>query len=69
MNFFNEKNRLLMSLICSFFISSAQDFGRADSLRGFLFPERNCYDVTYYHLSLKVDPQMKFIRGFHRNSF
>ena len=29
-----------------------------------MFPERNCYDVTYYHLSLKVDPEMKFIRGF-----
>ena len=59
-----KKIGLLVLLICSFWILNAQDFGRADSLRGFLFPERNCYDVTYYHLSLKVDPEMKFIRGF-----
>ena len=25
----------------------AQEFGRKDSLRGFLFPERSCYDVTF----------------------
>ena len=64
MNFSTKKICLFITLICSFFISSAQDFGRADSLRGFLFPERNCFDVTYYHLSLKVDPQEKFIKGF-----
>lgn len=42
----------------------AQDFGRADSLRGYLSDERTCYDVTYYHLSVSVDPEEKFIRGF-----
>ena len=59
-----KKIRLLITFICSFFQLTAQDFGRADSLRGFLFPERNCYDVTYYHLSLKLDPKEKFIKGF-----
>ena len=55
---------LFIPLFCSSFFINAQDFGRADSLRGFLFPERNCYDVTYYHLNLKVEPQEKFIKGF-----
>ena len=59
-----KKIGLLITFICSFFQLTAQDFGRADSLRGFLFPERNCYDVTYYHLSLKLDPKEKFIKGF-----
>ena len=44
--------------------SIAQEFGRSDSLRGYLFPERNWYDVTYYHLSLNVDPEEKYIKGF-----
>ena len=41
----------------------AQDFGRKDCLRGFLFPERSCYYVTYYHLDINVNPQEKFIKG------
>ena len=69
MNFSIKKFGLFITLICSFFISIAQDFGRADSLRGFLFPERNCFDVTYYHLSLKVNPQEKFIKGFTQIHF
>ena len=47
----------------------AQEFSRADSLRGFLFPERSCYDVTFYHLKLKVDPQQKYIRGSNEIHF
>ena len=49
------------------FISSslvAQEFGRSDSLRGYLSPLRNCYDVTYYHLDINVDPEEKFIKGY-----
>ena len=46
------------------FTIAAQDFGRKDSLRGYLFPERSCYDVTYYHLNLNVDPEEKYIKGY-----
>ncbi|MEJ6734985.1 MAG: M1 family metallopeptidase [Flavobacteriales bacterium] len=49
------------------FISSslvAQEFGRSDSLRGYLSPIRSCYDVTYYHLDINVDPEEKFIKGY-----
>tara|TARA_B110000908_G_scaffold39774_1_gene48119 strand:- start:25393 stop:27030 length:1638 start_codon:yes stop_codon:yes gene_type:complete len=49
------------------FISSslvAQEFGRSDSLRGYLSPLRSCYDITYYHLDINVDPEEKFIKGY-----
>ena len=38
-------------------------FTRADTLRGMLSPERTCYDLTYYHLDIKVDPAQQTIRG------
>ena len=47
----------------------AQEFGRKDSLRGFLFPERSCYDVTFYHLNINVEPENKFIRGYNEIHF
>lgn len=59
-----KKKILILLLIFYSNISIAQEFGRADSLRGYLFPERSCYDVTYYHLSLNVDPEEKYIKGF-----
>ena len=38
-------------------------FTRADSLRGMLAPERTCYDLTYYHLDVKIDPEEQSVRG------
>ena len=38
-------------------------FTRADSLRGLLTPPRTCYDVTYYHLNVQIDPAQKSIEG------
>ncbi len=38
-------------------------FSHADSLRGGLRPERTCFDVTYYDLSLSVDPATRSISG------
>ena len=59
---------IFLSFILSLSIY-AQEFGRADSLRGYLFPERSCYDVTYYHLSLNINPDKKFIKGFNEIHF
>ncbi len=39
-------------------------FTRADTLRGMLTPLRSCYDVTFYHLSIKVDTATRAIGGF-----
>ena len=38
-------------------------FTRADTLHGLLTPERACYDVTYYHLDIRIDPATKSIQG------
>ena len=38
-------------------------FSRADSLRGNLTPVRTCYDVTYYHLDIGIDPATQSIKG------
>ena len=40
-----------------------QSFTRADTLRGLLTPARTCYDVTFYHLKLTVDPARQAIAG------
>ncbi len=36
---------------------------RQDSLRGSVTPEREWWDLTYYHLDIKVEPDKKFISG------
>lgn len=38
-------------------------FTEADTLRGKLSPLRTCYDVLFYDLNVKVDPDNKFIQG------
>jgi aminopeptidase N len=44
-------------------------YTRKDSLRGALRPERNCFDVTFYNLKLKIDPRKKSIAGSNDISF
>ena len=38
-------------------------FTRADTLRGMLRPGRTCYDVRWYDLDVRVDPERRFISG------
>lgn len=38
-------------------------FTRQDTLRGSITAEREWWDLTYYHLDIKVDPDKKFISG------
>ncbi len=40
-----------------------------DSLRGSLRPERTCFDVTFYNLSVKINPQLKSISGTSEITF
>jgi aminopeptidase N len=42
---------------------------RADSLRGMVSPERTCYDLTYYHLDVRVDPSDSTVRGSNEITF
>lgn len=39
------------------------EYSRADSLRGALRPERNCFDVYFYDLTVRIIPKGKQIRG------
>ena len=50
-------------LFSSSFISSQESFSRQDTLRGTITPEREWWDLTYYHLDVKVEPENKFISG------
>ncbi len=42
---------------------------RAEYLKGGLTPERTCYDLTSYHLDVRLDPTNKTIGGANKISF
>lgn len=44
-------------------LKAREIFSRGDSLRGQLTPLRTCYDINYYHLQVKVDPDKRHISG------
>ena len=44
-------------------VSQGHQFTQQDTLRGSITPERAWWDVTYYHLDIKVDPDNKYISG------
>ncbi|MFH4964107.1 M1 family metallopeptidase [Gaetbulibacter sp. M235] len=44
-------------------LTEKNNFTHQDTLRGSITPERAWWDVTYYHLNIKVEPDKKFISG------
>ena len=46
-------------------ISLAQEFTKLDTLRGSITPEREWWDLTYYDLNIKVEPEEEHIAGFN----
>ncbi len=44
-------------------LKAREIFSRADSLRGQLTPLRTCYDIQYYHLDVRIDPDNRYISG------
>jgi len=44
-------------------LTEKTNFTRQDTLRGSITPEREWWDLTYYHLDIKVDPETKTISG------
>ncbi|GAL69883.1 peptidase M1 family protein [Jejuia pallidilutea] len=44
-------------------LQEKKNFSRQDTLRGSITPEREWWDLTYYHLDIKVEPDKKFISG------
>lgn len=58
---------LFLGLIFSLSVAHAQQGGvpytRQDSLRGSITPEREWWDLVFYHLDIEVDPRKKTIEG------
>mgnify|MGYP001817348415 CR=1 FL=1 len=50
-------------LLLSPFTNAQESFSRLDSLRGSITPDRAWWDLTYYHLDIEVEPDMKYING------
>ena len=43
--------------------SKKNQFTKQDTLRGSITPEREWWDLTYYHLDIAVNPDKKFLSG------
>ena len=57
-------NKLLIALTLGIFsFSQAQNFTEQDTLRGSITPEREWWDLNYYHLDINVEPDEKYISG------
>jgi aminopeptidase N len=53
----NKKISVLIVIVfCAFEVFPQQVFTRQDTLRGSIMPERVWWDLTYYHLQVKVNP-------------
>ncbi|NME68004.1 M1 family metallopeptidase [Flammeovirga aprica] len=64
------KSTLILVLFLAFHSSNAQllhhnhqHFTEQDTLRGSITPEREWWDLKYYHLDIEVMPNEKFIKG------
>ncbi len=44
-------------------VAQTDQFTRQDTLRGSITPERAWWDLTYYHLSMSVDIEKKYLKG------
>ena len=54
---------LCLSVSFAQLLQEKNNFTRQDSLRGSITPEREWWDLTYYHLDIEVKPDEKFISG------
>ncbi|WP_178983971.1 M1 family metallopeptidase [Winogradskyella helgolandensis] len=63
------KNKLIVIFVLAFSTIQGQllqnkgEFTKQDTLRGSINPEREWWDLTYYHLDIEVKPEDKFISG------
>lgn len=58
-----KKVLLLIGFVLHFCVYGGSLTTSKDSIRGALRPERNCFDVTFYDLSVNIDPDQKRISG------
>ncbi|RAJ16865.1 M1 family metallopeptidase [Olleya aquimaris] len=64
------KKIIALIFICAFanlvnaqLLQKKENFTRQDTLRGSITPERDWWDLTYYHLDITVNPDNKTISG------
>ncbi len=50
-------------------LKGTKKYSRRDTLRGYLSPLRTNFDVTFYDLSVKVEPDKKYISGSNEITF
>lgn len=58
-----KKSLLFLFLIMVLSASHGQDFTQQDTLRGSITPERAWWDLNFYRLDVKVDPETKTVSG------
>ncbi|MEE4248802.1 MAG: hypothetical protein V2I33_25780, partial [Kangiellaceae bacterium] len=56
-------NALLAFLSIGLAMAQEAVFTEQDTLRGSITPEREWWDLTFYHLDIAVDPDRKYISG------
>ncbi len=54
---------LVSTVVSAQLLQDKTQFTRQDTLRGSITPEREWWDLTYYHLDIEVKPDEKFISG------
>ena len=54
---------ILLLLFLSNSVVAQNEFSRLDSLRGSITPEREWWDLSYYHLDISVEPDKKYLSG------
>lgn len=54
----------IVALLILFSTTLSGQFTLQDTLRGSITPERAWWDLNYYHLDVKVDPNTKSIKGY-----
>lgn len=63
-------NRLILGLLLlSGYSSFGQNFTRADTLRGSLSEIRSCFNVTFYHLGIRLDIENRSLSGSNEIRF
>ena len=65
MKLFTKHIGLLSLFLIQLFLANAQMFTKVDTLRGSITPERAWWDLNYYDLNIKVQPDKEFIAGYN----
>lgn len=60
-----KKIRLLLVLLPMVVMTHGQNFTKQDTLRGSITPERAWWDLNYYNLNIKIQPDKKYIAGYN----